>query len=307
MLRKRLEAFDLPFLAYLFVLSAVLLAYRHGIPESSSLLKRNAILFLFWVVFVWAGQPGRGPIIRFARNWYFCAGIPLLFTQLQFILHVVRPVDLDPLLIRLDFMIFGCHPTVWLEQIIHPWITATLQFFYVFYLPLPLPLGFYLYAKKPEAFPPFVTAVGMLFFLTMLGYFLVPAVGPRYTLAALQTVPLDGTAFTNGLIHWVNRTEGMCRDCFPSGHTGMVVLTCIFAFRLARPLLPFYLVVGSGIVLGTVYLRYHYVVDLPAGALLAFCCASAGPAFHRYVRKVLHGDPVPGALASDGPPPRSSR
>ena len=282
-----IQGFDLFFLTYLFTASWLTFLYREGIPVWHSLLEKNLILFVLWLLVVWAGEKRRQGSFWFLRNWYLCAGFPILFTELQHLIHQVRPTDMDPVLVRMDFFLFGCHPTVWMERFIHPWFTAVLQVCYLCYFILVLPLGGYLYARKREAFQPYVTTVSMMFCLTFLGYLLVPALGPRYELAALQTVPLEGIGFTKALMHWVDTTEGVCRDCFPSGHVAMATLVCIISYRLCRPLFPFYAIICTGLLVGTVYLRYHYVVDLPAGFLLGVFCAVAGPRFHEKWRQTF--------------------
>jgi hypothetical protein len=278
---RMLQGFDVLFLAYLFLVSLLFVLFREGIPQWNAMITQNLLMFGFWGLFVLLGEKHRKGLPWFLRNWYLCAGLPLLFTELQFLIHQVRPVDMDPFLAQLDYRIFGCHPTVWMEQFIHPWLTTVLQICYACYFPLVLPIGAALWIRNREAFEFFVTTIAMLFFLTLLGYLAVPAIGPRFELAALQTVPLKGVGFMEALMHWVHQAEGVCRDCFPSGHVAKVTVVCVVSYRSCRFLFPMYAVIGTGIVLATVYLRYHYVVDLPAGILLALFCLKAGPWFHR--------------------------
>jgi membrane-associated phospholipid phosphatase len=63
--------------------------------------------------------------------------------------------------------------------------------------------------------------------------------------------------------------EGITRDCFPSGHTELTVLVLYYARKFDRRIFWWLLPFGIGIVLSTVYLRYHYVIDVIAGAVLA--------------------------------------
>ena len=52
-----------------------------------------------------------------------------------------EPGDIDPLLIRLDYMIFGNHPTVMLESIMNPFLTDILQAAYSMYYFVPVGYG----------------------------------------------------------------------------------------------------------------------------------------------------------------------
>ena len=59
------------------------------------------------------------------------------------------------------------------------------------------------------------------------------------------------------------------RDVFPSGHTQITLLVMVLAFRYRSRTRWFLLGIGSALIVATVYLRYHYVIDLLAGTLFA--------------------------------------
>lgn len=56
----------------------------------------------------------------------------------------------------------------------------------------------------------------------------------------------------------------------PSGHTMMTLMNMILAFRFRSKLRWVFLIMGCSLIFSTVYLRYHYVVDVIAGIILAF-------------------------------------
>jgi membrane-associated phospholipid phosphatase len=72
-----------------------------------------------------------------------------------------------------------------------------------------------------------------------------------------------------------NPAEVVNRDCMPSGHTMMTLMTMIMAFSMRSGLRWYYLVLGSSLIFATVYLRYHYVVDVLAGMLWAMAVLAA--------------------------------
>jgi len=283
-LRSTLRAFDGCFFAYLLLVTILTSLYRESIPAAFDILAKNGVVFLVTLLLIRYGEVSSNPVLRFSRFWYLCAGLPILFTELSYIIHVVRPVDLDPLLAALDVYLFGVHPTLWLERFVHPVLTDILQIFYVVYFFLPLPLGFALYfgKEREQDFYAYTTAVAMLFLVSLLGYLAVPAIGPRYTMASLYQVPLEGRWCADELMALLNRLEGLNRDCFPSGHAAMAVLVCLESYKYRRGFFPLYLFLGTGVFLGTVYLRTHYMVDLPAGILVAVFCSMASRPFVRW-------------------------
>jgi membrane-associated phospholipid phosphatase len=59
------------------------------------------------------------------------------------------------------------------------------------------------------------------------------------------------------------------RDAFPSGHVDITVLTMLLAFKFKARIRWVILVLGLSLIFSTVYLRYHYVIDVIGGALFA--------------------------------------
>jgi membrane-associated phospholipid phosphatase len=178
--------------------------------------------------------------------------------------------DVDNLLIKIDLVIFGVHPTVWMEQLFIPWVADVLALAYVSYYFMPLILLLILYFRgKPEEFSLTVTTLVLGYYLCFITYIFMPSIGPRFTLAYLQEVPLRGGIVLNSVVDTLNALEGNQRDCFPSGHTQTVLITLWFAFKYMRPVFRVYLPITMALILSTVYLRYHYVIDVVAGVAYA--------------------------------------
>ena len=93
----------------------------------------------------------------------------------------------------------------------------------------------------------------------------MPALGPRFYLDHLQTTGLQGLLVAEPLHDLLNRLEGIKRDAFPSGHTGIAVVVLYLAYQYKRNLFWIYLPVVAALLFSTVYLRYHYIVDVIAG------------------------------------------
>lgn len=68
----------------------------------------------------------------------------------------------------------------------------------------------------------------------------------------------------------------------PSGHTQIALMVLYLAYRYQRILFYIYLPIICGLILSTVYLRYHYVVDLIAGIFTALGCLFVAPRIYAY-------------------------
>ncbi|HSQ78120.1 MAG TPA: phosphatase PAP2 family protein [Nitrospirota bacterium] len=196
--------------------------------------------------------------------------IPLIFNSLGDLIAGMQSRTFDDVLIRIDYALFGVHPTVWLERVINPLFTALLQFAYISYYFIPISLGVVLIAKgKHDEFEEALFGIVLCFYLSYIGYLLVPAVGPRFTLDRLQTTDLHASAFIKMIQDTLNGLERNKTDAFPSGHTAIALMTLYYAWKkkektLSAVLLP----VVLGLIISTVYLRYHYGVDVLAGIAL---------------------------------------
>jgi membrane-associated phospholipid phosphatase len=87
-----------------------------------------------------------------------------------------------------------------------------------------------------------------------------------------QKVPLTGLWLTAPLQAILDALEGVQRDAFPSGHTTIAGIVLVMAARYQPRLFYPLVVVCVSLVVSTVYLRYHYVIDVIAGLLLAVLC-----------------------------------
>ena len=259
--------------SYLVFLSIFILVFRDFITAWGALLGAQAIAggILLALIKIQATHPEQ-PILRVIRNWVPLPYILFGYKMVLFLINEDRNPGFmmirDRWLIAGDRYLFGCDPTVWLQRIISPWLTELMQIVYATNYFLPLILVLTLYLKKERI--PFQQSVFVLtlgYFLSYLGYFIIPAIGPRVTI--LHRVPLQGVFIRESLAR-LNYCLDVCpRDCFPSGHTEIPLITLWLAYRFKRGLFRVYIPIVIALICSTIYLRYHYVVDVIAGMALA--------------------------------------
>ena len=224
------------------------------------------------------------------RRWAPFAGILPVFQSLGFITHQLRP-DMDRYLIAIDFRMFGVNPTVWLERFAAPWFVDVLALAYSSYYFLPVILALFLhFDKRQHELEHLFLAVTIGFFMSYVGYLLVPAIGPRYTLNQLQTIPIKGRWLANQLLDFLSANEVNKRDCFPSGHTGITLIVLYYARVYHKKLFAVLLPVGTLLILATVFLRLHYVIDVIAGFVLAALAVLAAELWNPRFIKANKGD-----------------
>ncbi|MGA8570999.1 MAG: phosphatase PAP2 family protein [Desulfobaccales bacterium] len=272
-------------LTLLFLIGLILLVlfFRDQIPLWRSLLWCYALGAGVLLVLKWCSdREVGGRVVRFINDISPGFYIIFIYQSLGDLIQYLHP-DVDPQLIRIDFLLFGVQPTVWLERWIVPWLTDVLSVAYLSYFFLPARLLHTLYLKNPRRdfdLAVFVLLLG--WYLSFVGYILFPAIGPRYTLAHLQSVPLDGGFIADFVRHSINLVENNKRDCMPSGHTAIALIVLFLSYRYARVLFYLFCPIAAALLLSLVYLRYHYVIDLFAGAALAAGCIIIGPRLYHW-------------------------
>ncbi|MEK6286524.1 MAG: phosphatase PAP2 family protein [Acidobacteriota bacterium] len=263
-------------IGYLAVTALLILIFSYRIQWWGLLFGGHAFLIALVVLLArWrnsAHSAAALPLTLFVRGWYPVALIPITYKELSYLIPLIHPRDFDGELAAIDQRFLGVHPTVWLERFTSPPLTEVLQLTYSSYYLLPVILGVVLWRKGWfEKFHFWVFIVVLGFYLSYLGYILVPAIGPRFLpeIVQAQTKPLTGIWLFQPVRAMLDRAEGITRDCFPSGHTELTLLVLYYAHRFHRKTFWWLLPLGAGVIISTVYLRYHYVVDVVAGALLA--------------------------------------
>jgi len=283
-MRGTLKPVDLLSIAFIALLAAVTLAASSRLPHAGWLIARFAALAVSLILAARSASFPETPAwVRTFHAFLPVLIVPVLFDSMGDIIPGIWPRYFDELLIKADLRLFGGHhPTVLLERFVHPLLTTVLQFAYISYYPMAIVLGAVLFLKKNEtAFDEAIFGIILCFYLSYLGYLLVPAVGPRFTLAHLQTRDLAAGPLVTAIQETLNALENTKTDAFPSGHTAVALMTLYYAWKarervLAALLLP----AVTGLILSTVYLRYHYVIDVLAGiALTALTVYLAPPLY----------------------------
>ena len=209
--------------------------------------------------------------------------VSLVFNSLGALIASVHATTIDPFLISVDHGLFGVHPTVWLERFISPALSAALQFAYISYYFIPLSLGIVLIARgRLREFEEVLFGILLCFYLSYAGYLLFPAIGPRFTLSHLQTGDLQLSPLIAAIQETLNTLEKNKTDAFPSGHTAVSVMSLYYAWSLReRKLCTVLVPTVTALLVSTVYLRYHYVIDVIAGVGLTGLTIALAPGLRR--------------------------
>ncbi len=283
-IRKTVALFspaDLVSISFLLFLSVLNLAFLPRIPEWPFLVGLNIIIAAVIATLAVLAETRKTPLLIGFHRWYLYPVVLFIFKELYYMIRPIHPADYDWLLISIDRWMFGVDPTVWLSRYATPILTEILQIAYSSYYLLFIVLGIEIYRRHTlKSFDRAGFMIVYGFYLSYLGYFLLPAVGPRFTLHDFAAIDqeLPGLLVTGGLRAFVNFGESVPthvpnpvdfvqRDVFPSGHTQLTLIVLYLAFHFKLSSRWVLMTFGGFLIVGTVYLRYHYVVDVLGGLL----------------------------------------
>lgn len=269
-------------LSSIYTLLSIL--FFNKIEWADRLIGLNILIALFVTFIAYFNSRKKSLVLDVIHNFYVVPMVPVMFKQVFFFIPVVHPYDYDTMLISWDRAIFGANPTEVLSHFTHPVLTEFLQFCYVSFFFHGLVQGIEMYiANRKEAVRTIARMLGFGLFVSYILYFILPAIGPRFTVhnfANLST-EIPGLWFTEPMRTFINAGDNIIkgelhpmlvvnRDCMPSGHTMITVMNIVLAFQFRSKLKWVFLFIGSCLIFSTVYLRYHYAVDVIIGTLCAF-------------------------------------
>ncbi len=279
-LRKTLQIPEIYTIIMLIIYSAFTIILFSKLDNPISLILTNiGIATVVIAIAFYQTRNAENNYLGLFRKIYFAPIVYLIYVQVQNYVQVVNPYLFDDVLISWDYAIFQCNPTEVTNSFSFPLLTEILQICYMLYFVMPLMVGVDMHLKgNKKGFDEFAAMILFAFYLSYLMYFFMPAIGPRFTIHIFENLNLElpGLFLTDYLREIVNNGGGIPnghldpasvvnRDCMPSGHTWITLTNMYLSFKHKSRIRWFVLIGGTGLVFATVYLRYHYVVDVLAG------------------------------------------
>ena len=218
------------------------------------------------VVAVIASGRAPGQMAWRARLLWYPSVMGISFYILGTAVPLLGMPSADALLAQGDQSLLGFTPAVALTKLHWPWFTdfMVVAYLYFFFLLNFIPGWYCVYDLA--RFRACITGMFTTYALGFMGYTLLPAGGPHLSMSGLP--PLEGGWLTQVMLPVINRgSNGV--DVFPSIHGAISLYLLVFDFRHCRRRFWWLLLPCIALWVSTVYLRYHYVVDLLGGVVIA--------------------------------------
>ncbi|MFN7972753.1 MAG: phosphatase PAP2 family protein [Acidobacteriota bacterium] len=181
-------------------------------------------------------------------------------TQLYDVVHLP---DRDRELLAIDRAFLGETPAVAAQRLASTALTNVMSLAYFLHIALPPVIAFLWYRRDRQVFREYLLAILLCTVLGAVGYLLVPAVGPQVAFPELFSVNLEGRLYAP-VTGFIDATRAP-RDAFPSLHVALSTIVLVYAVRFGRRSAAVTIPLVLANWLSTIYLRYHYLVDVVAG------------------------------------------
>ncbi len=239
---------------------------------AAGFFNRDALIYLlFLVVNAFAIYPSL--VANTEYRWrlrlaYYPIAMNLAYAHMRVSVPLIHAGLEDEFLQKMDSWLIGTNLSLRIEPLVHPLWNEVFGFCYLLFLPyLTFSMVWY-FVGDLALLKKFYSGLFTIYGIGFVGYTVLPALGPYLAMADQFTVPFQGGWFT----HWNAQVVGQYSnrvDIFPSLHCA-VSSYLLFFDRMHKPWrFRFYLVPCVGLWFSTIYLRYHYFVDLIVGFGLA--------------------------------------
>jgi len=284
--------------AYLLLVGILILFFHSGrVPHFYFyLMAHGTAILLIHVVVVGKAHRPENRVFSFSRHFYPLILYAFLYRESEHLNLMFVDRYLDPAFIALEERIFGFQPAVvFMSAFPH---ALTSEFFYMSYFSYYLMMagvGLALYFGRREEFWHYLAVLSFLFYVCFLAFIFLPVAGPPafymeipkyldqqqlpyYPLEFPPSVTSGPFFYLMGILYSAFETGG---GAFPSSHVAAALCVLFFSWRYLRRVRYLILAATLALSFATVYCRYHYAVDVFAGAAAAAVLVPLGEWLYR--------------------------
>jgi hypothetical protein len=256
------------FFGLFLVITWIRLIFAAGFFDGDALF--YLVLVIINVGVFWCCHSKDSPMRWRLGLLFYPLAMNAVFFEMKTAIPKIHPGQMDSLLQSIDAFGIGTNLSLCLEPFMHPVLTEFFSFCYLLFFPYLFFSLVYYFCGDLALLKKFVIGLFTIYGIGFLGYSFVPAAGPCFAMTAEFKVPLTGGWITEWSAPIIARGCNGA-DVFPSLHCAITSFFLFFDRRNNPWRFKLFLVPCTGLWVSTIYLRYHYFIDVLCGfALSAF-------------------------------------
>ena len=252
--------------AYLAITAGLIAVLGDGVPGRGWLVAVHLTLAASLLILNRANPPVG--ILRVIRDWHPLMLFPLLYKEVEVLAAVIGDWRLTAAIPAWESALFAGQPSLYLsERLAFVPLSEYLHFCYLSQvIVIPSVAAYWYVGGRRAAFGELLLLLSTVLLGSYLFFILLPVDSPYYLSQRLGP-PLSGHFFFD-LVHQMSARGGARGGAFPSAHVSGAVVVSLVAWRHQRRLAYLLLPIIGGVMMATVYGRFHYALDTLAGAVL---------------------------------------
>lgn len=257
---------DLITLAYILVTGIYIIFCGLKLTDVQSHITARIGFTLIICFLIYLDYKFSNRLVRFLRFFYPLALLGYFYPEVDYLNNVFFR-NFDPEVANLEVTIFGGHPSVWFaEYLPWKWFNDLMNLAYFSFYFLIFILAYRIYKTRFEKFPFVLFIICMSFYIYYFIFIIFPVAGPQFYLTPPDNQLPDAYIFREAIkiIHSMGERPAAA---FPSSHVGITFILIYLASKFSRELLKWFIPIGILLVLSTVYIKAHYVIDVIGGFL----------------------------------------
>ena len=267
---------------YLAVTCVLMLIFRGSLARWYIFLSIHIVVILGILSLHFVPDP-QSPFFRFLRDWYALATILLFYWGVKPLTQMVFQRMFDDWIVRWENRLFNGQPSAFLSmRFPSVALSECLHLCYLsyYFIPVSLPVVLY-FSGRREAFYETLFAELLTFNVCLIWYIFMPVAGPRYISEKIEE-PLSNRPLCR-LTHSLLKRASTKGTAFPSSHSAVAVVVLLCAARYDFVSFVILFPFCAGLVVGTVYGRFHYALDAVVGVLLAVLTFGVYPIVYQWL------------------------
>ena len=296
---------------YILITALIIILVPQQVSSITQLLTYRIIIIMIIILLAYLNSIFNWWIIRLSRYAFLGALLAYWYPE---------TFDINRMLLNKDYLlagweqnIFGFQPAFLFSQLYSQrWLSEILYMGYLSYYPLIIGTSLYFFFKDRKYFEYFFFTVLISFFAYYLIFILFPTAGPQFYYQAIGYQQVSSGFFPQIATYFnLHPTLLSPNDCsglfcqmvketqqvgerptaaFPSSHVGISTIIMILIYKNRRYLFfglifPIYL----ALVIATVYIQAHYVIDVFGGLITAFILYYLGSYIYAHFTRNYYG------------------